>query len=101
CFGYELKKRGLTIEQQKPLPVNYDNVQIDCAYRLDFLVEGDVIVEVKSVKTLTDVHVAQLLSYLRLTDKRLGLLINFNVRRLIEQGIRRVVNHFPDSENVQ
>jgi GxxExxY protein len=96
CLGYELKKRGLTIEQQKPLPVVYDNVQIDCAYRLDFVVDRDVIVEVKSVKRITDVHVAQLLSYLRLLNKRVGLLINFNVKWLVDQGIRRVVNGFPN-----
>ena len=96
CLGYELKKRGLMFEQQKPLPVIYDDVQIDCAYRLDFVVNDEVIIEVKSVKRVTDVHVAQLLSYLRLLKKRVGLLVNFNVKWLTDQGIRRVVNGFPD-----
>ena len=96
CLGYELKKRGLVFEQQKPLPVVYDNVQIDCAYRLDFLVNTEVIVEVKSVKRITDVHVAQVLSYLRLLKKRVGLIVNFNVKWLTDQGIRRIVNGFPD-----
>jgi len=96
CFGYELKNRGLMIEQQKPLPVVYDNAQIDCAYRLDFVVNDQVIIEVKSVKRVTDVHVAQLVSYLRLTNRRVGSLINFNVKWLTDRGIRRVVNGFPD-----
>jgi GxxExxY protein len=96
CLGYELAKRGLAIEQQKPLPVVYDKVQIDCAYRLDFVVNGEVIIETKSVKRVNDVHVAQLLSYLRLMNKRIGLLINFNVRRLAAEGVRRVVNNFPE-----
>ncbi|HKB10675.1 MAG TPA: GxxExxY protein [Vicinamibacterales bacterium] len=96
CLGHELKKRGLAIEQQKPLPIVYDGVQIDCAYRLDFLVNAEVIVEVKSVKRITDVHVAQLMSYLRLLKKRIGLIINFNVKWLTDQGIRRIVNGFPN-----
>jgi GxxExxY protein len=96
CLGYELRKRGLLIEQQKPLPITYDNVRIDCAYRLDFLVADEVIVEVKSTNRLTDVHVAQLLSYLRLLKRRVGVLINFNVKWLLDHGIRRVVNGFPD-----
>ncbi|HMF92883.1 MAG TPA: GxxExxY protein [Vicinamibacterales bacterium] len=95
CLGYEFKKRGLAFEQQKPLPVVYDNVQIDCAYRLDFVVNQEVIVEIKSVKRITDVHLAQLLSYLRLLKKRVGL-INFNVKWLTDQGLRRVVNDFPN-----
>jgi len=74
----------------------YDAVQIDCAYRLDFIVNGEVIVEGKAVRRLSDVHVSQVLSYLRLLDKRIGLLVNFNVKRLADQGIRRVVNRFPE-----
>ena len=96
CLGYELNKRGLTTEQQRPLAIVYEQLHIECAYRLDFLVNGEVIVEVKSVKRITDVHVAQLLSYLRLLKKSVGLLINFNVKWLVDQGIRRVVNGFPD-----
>jgi GxxExxY protein len=96
CLAYEMAKRGLTFEQQKPLPVMYDNVQIDCAYRLDFVVNGDVIVETKAVRRISDVHVAQVLSYLRLLNKRVGLLINFNVKRLVDGGVRRIVNNFPE-----
>jgi len=96
CFGYEMAKRGLTFEQQKPLPVVYDNLQIDCAYRLDFIVNDAVIVETKAVKRISDVHVAQVLSYLRLLNKRVGLLINFNVKRLVDEGVRRIVNNFPE-----
>jgi GxxExxY protein len=95
CFGYEMAKRSLRFEQQKPLPIVYDNVRIDCAYRLDFLVEDEVIVEVKSVERFNNVHVAQVLSYLRLLRKPVGLLINFNVKWLVEHGIKRIVNGFP------
>ena len=92
CLAYELVKRGLQIEKQKPLPVVYDNVNIDCAYRLDFVVNDEVVVEVKSVERLTHVHDAQLISYLKLSKKRVGLLINFNVKWLTDEGIRRRVN---------
>ena len=96
CLAYELHKRGVSFEKQKPLPVVYGDVKIDCAYRMDFVVNDDVVVEVKSVKQLTPVHEAQLISYLRLAKKSVGLLINFNVKRLIDDGIRRRVNNFPD-----
>jgi GxxExxY protein len=76
--------------------VVYDNVHIDCAYRLDFIVNDEVIVETKSVKRIPDVHVAQVLSYLRLLNKRVALLINFNVKRLVDDGVRRIVNNFPE-----
>jgi GxxExxY protein len=96
CLAYEFEKRGLSIEKQKPLPIVYDNVRIDCAYRIDFVVDDEVIVEVKAVEHLNYVHEAQLISYLRLMKKKLGLLINFNVKRLIDDGIRRRVNDFPE-----
>jgi len=96
CLAYELMKRGLNFEKQKPLPVVYDEVDIDCAYRLDFVVGGEVIVEVKAVERLTHVHDAQLMSYLKLSKKRVGLLINFNVKWLVDEGLRRRVNDFPD-----
>ena len=92
CLAYELVKRGLRIEKQKPLPVVYDDVNIDCAYRLDFVVNDEVVVEVKSVERLTHIHDAQLISYLKLSKKRVGLLINFNVKWLTDEGIRRRVN---------
>ncbi len=84
------------VEQQKPLPVVYRDVKLDCGYRQDLLVEEAVIVEVKAVDHLMPIHQAQLLSYLKLSGCKVGLLINFNVRGL-KEGIRRVVNDFPDS----
>jgi len=91
CLAYELGKRGLQVEVQLALPVVYEQVQIDAGYRIDLLVEDGVIVELKSVERLLPIHEAQLLSYLRLSQKRLGLLINFNVPRL-RDGIKRMVN---------
>ncbi len=90
CLAFELTDRGLEIEQQKPVPLVYRDIQVDCGYRLDLLVEKSVIVEVKSVERLAPIHEAQLLSYLRLARYRVGLLINFNVLYL-KSGIRRLV----------
>ena len=95
CMAYELAREGLRFEQQKALPLVYREVRLDCGYRLDLLVEGKVIVEIKSVDTLAPIHTAQLLSYLRLADCRVGLLLNFNSRSL-KNGIRRVVNELPE-----
>jgi len=91
CLKYELEKRGLRVEQQVSFPVFYDNVRIDVGYRLDLLIENEIIVELKAVEALTPVHEAQLLSYLKLSGKKIGLLINFNVVRL-KNGIKRMVN---------
>jgi len=88
---YELGERGLRVKSQVALPVMYERVHIDAGYRIDLLVEDSVIVELKSVEGLLPIHEAQLLSYLRLSQKRLGLLINFNVIRL-RDGIKRMVN---------
>jgi GxxExxY protein len=96
CLAFELTERGLKVEQQKPLPVVYREVKLDCGYRLDLLVEEAVIVEVKAADHLAPVHQAQLLSYLKLTGCHVGLLINFNVKAL-KDGLRRVVNDFPDT----
>ena len=90
CLAHELKKRGLRFELQKPVPIEYDSVRIDCALRLDMLVEDSVIVEIKAIEVVQPVHKAQLLSYLRLANKPLGLLINFHVP-LIKDGIKRVI----------
>ena len=90
CLVYELRLRRLKVEAQKPLPIYYKDVMLDCGYRLDLVVEDQVIIEIKSVNELAPIHEAQLLSYLRLygaCDR--GLLINFNVKRLVE-GIRRM-----------
>ena len=96
CLSYELMRRGLRIEREKPLPVVYDKVVIDCAYRMDLVVEGTVVVEVKSVTKVDRVHEAQLLSYLKLSDMRVGLILNFNVRNLVRDGLVRRVNGFPE-----
>ena len=92
CLVYELRQRGLKIEQQKELPIIYADVKLDCGYRLDLFVEDLVIVELKAVDRLAPIHEAQLLSYLKLADCRLGLLINFNVT-LLKRGIRRLANN--------
>lgn len=92
CLFYELKKEGLTVEKQKPLPLIYEEVKLDIGYRVDLLVDHKVIIEIKAVEALNDVHMAQILTYLKLSGCKLGLLINFNVA-LIKNGIRRVVNH--------
>ncbi|HYM23734.1 MAG TPA: GxxExxY protein [Vicinamibacterales bacterium] len=96
CVAHEFVKRGISFERQKPLPVMYGSVQIDCAYRMDFVVNDEVIVEVKSCERLTAVHEAQLLTYLRLYDRRIGLLFNFNVKWLVDQGLKRFVNNLPE-----
>ena len=96
CLAFELVERGLMVEQQKPLPVIYRGIKLDCAYRLNLLVEGEVIVEVKAVDRLAPIHQAQKLSYLKLSGCKVGLLINFNVK-VLKDGIIRVVNNFPDS----
>src|SRR5690606_749700 len=92
CLYYELYKAGLDVERQKPMPLKYENVFMDCGYRIDLLIENKLIIEVKSVEKFKDIHLAQLLSYLRLSNLKLGLLINFNVS-LIKDGIKRVVNN--------
>lgn len=91
CLAYELAERSLKVEQPKPLPLVYKAVRLDCGYRLDLLVDDCVIVEVKSVDALEPVHTAQVLSYLKLSGCRVGLLINFNVQ-VLKRGIRRLVN---------
>lgn len=91
CLFYELKKVGLKIEKQKALPLIYEEVKLDVGYRIDIIIENKFIVEVKSVESLNDVHLAQLLTYLRLSNCKLGLLINFNVS-LLKNGVKRVIN---------
>jgi GxxExxY protein len=91
CLAYEFDKSGLSYKRQVALPVFYDEIRIDAGYRLDLRVENLVVVEVKAVARLLDVHQAQLISYLKLGGFRLGYLLNFNVQRM-KDGIRRVVN---------
>jgi GxxExxY protein len=92
CLASEFRAQGLNFERQKPVPVIYRDVKLDCGYRLDFLVEDRVIVELKAIDVVPPVAYAQLLTYLKMTNKRLGLLINFHVVQL-KQGIKRVVNY--------
>jgi GxxExxY protein len=96
CLAYELITRRLSVERQKPLPVVYRGQTLDCGYRLDLLVGDVVVVEVKSVERFERVHAAQLLSHLRFSKCKVGLLINFNVKWLVHDGIKRVVNGFPE-----
>ena len=93
CLEYELNKRGFQVERQKGLPVRYDGITLDCGYRIDLLVNGKVIFELKVVDKVTDVHVAQLLTYLKLSGCKVGLVLNFNVK-LLKSGIRRLVNGY-------
>ena len=95
ALAYELGKRGLQAERQKPLPVVYENIRLEEGYRADLVVSDLVIVELKSVEEIAPVHKKQLLTYLRLADKRLGLLINFGTGR-IRDGISRIVNGLPE-----
>jgi GxxExxY protein len=96
CLAFELSERGMAVERQKSLPVKYKEVLLDCGYRLDLVVEDAIIVEIKAIDQLLPIHDAQLLSYLRLSAKHVGLLINFHVR-ILKNGLKRIVNEFPDS----
>jgi len=91
CLAHELAKKGLHFERQKELPITYQEVRIDCGYRIDLLVESEVIVELKAIDKLQPIHQAQLLTYLKLSGCKVGLLINFNVR-ILKDGIKRLVN---------
>ena len=90
CLFYELSKNGLYVEKQKPMPLIYEKVKLDVGYRVDLMVENKLILELKSVDSLNDVHLAQILTYLKLANCKLGLLINFNVK-LLKDGIKRVI----------
>ena len=92
CLFYELNKIGLETQKQKALPLVYEEVKLDIGYRIDIIIENKLILEIKSVEALNDIHFAQLLTYLKLTNCKLGMLINFNVA-LIKNGIKRVVNN--------
>lgn len=90
CLAYELQKKGLKVETEKPVPLIYEDIKLECGYRLDLLVENQVVVELKSVDAFTDVHIAQVLTYLKLANNHIGLLINFNTKSL-KNGIKRLV----------
>ena len=91
CLAHELHARGVSVQCEIPLPVRYEGVQLDCGYRLDMLVSDEIIVELKTVDSLLAIHQSQLLTYLRHSGKRLGLVINFN-EVLLKNGVRRVIN---------
>jgi GxxExxY protein len=95
ALAYEIKKEGLKVRSQVGLPFEYEEVKLDIGYRVDLLVEEKVIVEIKSVESLADVHFKQLLTYLKLSDKRLGLLVNFNTDT-IDKSIHRIVNNLQE-----
>jgi len=90
CLAYELRKKGLKVEEEKPVPIVYEEVKLDCGYRMDLLVEDQVTVELKTVDAFNDVHFAQVLTQLRFGNKKVGLLINFNVKSLKDE-IKRFI----------
>jgi GxxExxY protein len=92
CLYYKLLKSGLRVEKEKPMPLVFEDVKLECGYRIDLVVEGLVVIEIKSVEALNDVHIAQTLTYMKLGNFKLGLLINFNVYKLVD-GIKRLVNN--------
>ena len=91
CLYYEINKSGLSVQKEVPLPLTYEEVQLEIGYRIDLLVENKFIVEIKSVDSISDVHLAQVLTYLKLSKIKLGFLLNFNVARL-KFGIKRIIN---------
>lgn len=91
CLAYKIKQAGLVVDKEKPMPLVFEEVKLECGYRIDLLVENKVVIEIKSVETLNDVHLAQILTYMKLGNYKLGLLINFNVS-LLKNGIKRVIN---------
>lgn len=91
CLRYELEKAGLKVEKEKPMPIVYEEIKLNHGYRIDLLVANRVVIELKTVEGFTDVHTAQILTYLKLGEYKLGLLINFNVT-LLKNGIKRVIN---------
>ena len=106
CLHYELMREGLSVVKEKPMPLIYDEVKLDIGYRIDLLVNGKVVIEVKAVEGITDVHLAQTLTYLKLSGCKVGLLLNFNVKSM-KHGVKRVINtkartlrdSVPDSNN--
>lgn len=91
CMYYKIGKSGLFVEKEKPMPLVFEGVKLDCGYRIDLLVERKLVIEIKSVEALNDIHLAQTLTYLKLGNYKLGLLIDFNII-LLKDGIKRVIN---------
>lgn len=98
CMAYELTSGGVRFERQKPLPIQYKGVRLDCGYRLDLVVANEIVVEIKSVDQILPIHQAQLLTYLRLSGCKVGLIINFNVP-LLKDGLKRIVNGYVPSRS--
>ncbi len=95
CLFYELSQTGLFLEKQKPMPLIYNEVKLDIGYRIDILIERKFVVEIKAIEALNDIHLAQILTYLRLSNCKLGMLINFNVLQF-KNGVKRVINGILD-----
>jgi GxxExxY protein len=93
CLFYKINQQGFLVEKEKIMPITFEGIKLDCGYRIDLLVENKLVLELKSVETLNNVHLAQTLTYLKLGNFKLGLLINFNVYRLKDGGLKRVVNN--------
>ena len=91
CLYYKINKEGLEVQKEKAIPLIYEEVKLDCGYRIDLLVENKLVIEIKSVETLNDIHLAQTLTYLKLGSYKLGLLMNFNTL-LLKSGIKRIIN---------
>ena len=91
CLFYKITSSGMFVEKEKPMPLVFESVRLDCGYRIDLLVENKLVIELKSVDALNDIHLAQTLTYMKLGNYKLGLLINFNVTKL-KDGIKRVIN---------
>lgn len=92
CLCYKLIQKGISIQRQKPIPLVFEGIKLECGFRCDIIVDEKLILEIKAVEALNDLHLAQVLTYLKLTDKRLGLLINFNTT-ILKNGLKRVVNN--------
>jgi GxxExxY protein len=93
CMAYRLRKRGLFVETEKPVPVTFEEVRMDCGYRADIVVEHKIIIEIKSIESIADIHIAQTLTYLRFLELRFGLILNFKTT-LMKYGMKRVANGF-------
>jgi GxxExxY protein len=91
CLFYKIGRSGIQVEKEKPMPLVFEEVRLDCGYRIDLVTENKLVIEIKSVDALNDIHLAQTLTYLKLGNYKLGLLINFNVVKL-KDGIKRIVN---------
>jgi GxxExxY protein len=91
CLFYKLRKTGLYVEKEKPLPIIFEGIRLDCGYRIDLLVERNIVIELKSVKKIEDIHLAQILTYLKFGEYKVGLILNFNVTSL-KDGIKRIAN---------